>query len=419
MTLFHFSHSLALFALVFSASTLANTAQEKVTLITNYGAIVLELDREKAPRTVENFLQYVKDNHYDGTIFHRVIDGFMIQGGGFTADMTQKPTRGPIPLESRNGLTNSRGTIAMARTSNPNSTTAQFFVNVVDNNMLNAPNPDGYGYTVFGKVVKGIDIVDEIKAVPVGTHGGHQNVPLNPVIIHFAVLGEAKDAPPPPTRITEPKSKPPAEKNSENILRVASTGSGFSIKKNIVITNNHVIEGCAQVTVNGKPAQRLASDRRNDLAVLRVELSGEQISIRKSIPLIGETIIVAGYPLHGILSSLNITTGNISSMVGIRGDTTLFQMTAPIQPGNSGGPVFDTKGQLIGVVVSKLNSLNTLKASGELPQNINFAINSSTLKTFLSANQIDFSESESKSSMSTPAISSSARNSTHLIECLK
>ncbi|MFC7433165.1 peptidylprolyl isomerase [Hydrogenophaga bisanensis] len=175
-------------ALVLPAWAQAPADATRVRLNTSAGDIVLELDAAKAPKTVENFVQYVKDKHYDGTVFHRVIDGFMIQGGGFTADMTQKPTRAPVPLESRNGLTNGRGTIAMARTSNPNSATAQFFINVVDNAMLNAPNPDGYGYAVFGKVVTGMDVVDKIKAVPVGNKGGHQNVPNTPVTIIKATL---------------------------------------------------------------------------------------------------------------------------------------------------------------------------------------------------------------------------------------
>ena len=175
-------------ALALPAWAQAPADATRVRLNTSAGDIVLELDAAKAPKTVENFVQYVKDKHYDGTVFHRVIDGFMIQGGGCTADMTQKPTRAPIPLESRNGLTNGRGTIAMARTSNPNSATAQFFINVVDNAMLNAPNPDGYGYAVFGKVVTGMDVVDKIKAVPVGNKGGHQNVPNTPVTIIKATL---------------------------------------------------------------------------------------------------------------------------------------------------------------------------------------------------------------------------------------
>ncbi|WP_310567371.1 peptidylprolyl isomerase [Hydrogenophaga sp.] len=170
-----------------SAPVLAQSAP-KVRLNTSMGDIVLELYPDKAPKTVENFLQYVGDKHYDGTVFHRVMDGFMIQGGGFTADMQQKPTRTPVPLEATNGLKNDRGTIAMARTGNPNSATAQFFINVVNNAMLNAPNPDGYGYTVFGKVIQGMDTVDKIKGVATGNKGMHQNVPLNNVTILKATL---------------------------------------------------------------------------------------------------------------------------------------------------------------------------------------------------------------------------------------
>ncbi len=166
----------------------AQSANPKVRLNTSAGDIVLELYPDKAPRTVENFLQYVQDKHYEGTVFHRVIDGFMIQGGGFTADMTQKPTRGPIPLEAQNGLKNDRGTIAMARTPNPNSATAQFFINVANNDGLNAPRPDGHGYAVFGKVVEGMETVDTIRKVAVGNRGGHQNVPTTPVTINKVTL---------------------------------------------------------------------------------------------------------------------------------------------------------------------------------------------------------------------------------------
>ncbi|MBS3997322.1 MAG: peptidyl-prolyl cis-trans isomerase [Hydrogenophaga sp.] len=171
-----------------SAAAQDKASAQKVRLTTSMGDIVLELQPEKAPKTVENFLQYVRDKHYDGTIFHRVMDGFMIQGGGFTADFQQKPTRAPVPLEATNGLKNDRGTIAMARTANPNSATAQFFINVVDNAMLNAPNPDGHGYTVFGRVVQGMDAVDKIRTVPIGNKGPHQNVPTTPVTIIKATL---------------------------------------------------------------------------------------------------------------------------------------------------------------------------------------------------------------------------------------
>jgi peptidyl-prolyl cis-trans isomerase A (cyclophilin A) len=164
-------------------------AQQKVKLATSQGDIVVELDREKAPKTVDNFLQYVKAGHYDGTIFHRVIENFMIQGGGMKPDMIEKPTRAPIPLESRSGLSNVRGTLAMARTMDPNSATAQFFINVKDNAFLDQANArDGNGYAVFGKVVSGMDVVDKIKALPTGDKGGHQSVPTTPVIIKKASL---------------------------------------------------------------------------------------------------------------------------------------------------------------------------------------------------------------------------------------
>jgi peptidyl-prolyl cis-trans isomerase B (cyclophilin B) len=161
-----------------------------VKLHTNHGTITLELDAEKAPKTVENFLQYVRDGFFDGTIFHRVIDGFMIQGGGFEPGMTQKPTREAIENEAANGLKNEAYTVAMARTPNPNSATAQFFINVANNSFLNfsSPTPQGYGYAVFGKVVEGMDVVDKIKKVKTGNRAGHQDVPLEDVVIAKAEI---------------------------------------------------------------------------------------------------------------------------------------------------------------------------------------------------------------------------------------
>ncbi len=175
-------------SLLLPQASLAQTPAQKVRLTTSMGDIMVELNAAKAPKTVENFLQYVNDKHYDGTVFHRVISDFMIQGGGFTPDLQQKPTKAPIPLEAGNGLKNDRGTIAMARTNNPNSATSQFFINTVDNPNLNAPKPDGYGYAVFGKVVSGMDVVDKIRAVAVGDQGMHQNVPRTPITILKATL---------------------------------------------------------------------------------------------------------------------------------------------------------------------------------------------------------------------------------------
>ena len=171
---------------------LGNTAMSennpKVQFETTKGNIVLELDADKAPKTVENFLNYVNSGHYDGTIFHRVIPSFMIQGGGFDADMQQKSTNDPIPNEASNGLKNVKGSISMARTTAPHSATAQFFINVVDNAMLDftSESPNGWGYAVFGQVTEGLDVVMSIEEVATGNHGMHQNVPLEPVVIEKA-----------------------------------------------------------------------------------------------------------------------------------------------------------------------------------------------------------------------------------------
>jgi peptidyl-prolyl cis-trans isomerase A (cyclophilin A) len=166
------------------AATPGAAAPVRVAFETSEGRIVVEVLPDKAPKTVANFVQYVKDGFYDDTIFHRVIKGFMIQGGGFTAAMAQKPTRPPVPIESNNGLKNVRGSLAMARTMDPNSATAQFFINVVDNAFLDYPGQDGAGYTVFGRVVEGMDVVDKIRAVPTG--GG--DVPRTTVLIKSARL---------------------------------------------------------------------------------------------------------------------------------------------------------------------------------------------------------------------------------------
>lgn len=161
-----------------------------VLLKTSVGNIELELNQDKAPVSVDNFLQYVKSGQYNGTIFHRVIENFMIQGGGFDKNMNEKAVRAPIKNEASNGLHNDAYTIAMARTANPNSATAQFFINTKDNAFLNYPGQDGWGYAVFGKVVKGKDVVDKIKQVPTGNHGFYQNVPRTPVVIESATIVE-------------------------------------------------------------------------------------------------------------------------------------------------------------------------------------------------------------------------------------
>lgn len=174
-----------------SGESMVKSDMPRVRLMTNLGDIVIELDQAKAPNTVENFLTYVNDGFYNGTIFHRVIDGFMIQGGGFTQNFEKKPTRAPIENEANNGLKNERGTVAMARTNQPHSATAQFFINVVNNDFLNyrSQTPRGWGYAVFGKVVEGMEVVDAIRHTPTGPGGPfRKDVPQTPVIIESASI---------------------------------------------------------------------------------------------------------------------------------------------------------------------------------------------------------------------------------------
>jgi len=168
--------------------TVAGAANPVVEMRTSQGMITLELFADKAPKSVANFVEYVKSGHYDGTVFHRVIDGFMIQGGGFDSTMRQKPTRAPIENEARNGLRNETGTIAMARTADPHSASAQFFINLIDNRFLDYPSRDGWGYAVFGKVTQGFDVVQKIGRVKTGIKNGMQDVPEAPVTIESVRL---------------------------------------------------------------------------------------------------------------------------------------------------------------------------------------------------------------------------------------
>ncbi len=181
---------LALFSFFLLASVHAANPQLEVK--TSQGTLTIELYPEKAPKTVENFLQYAKDGFFNGTVFHRVIPGFMIQGGGMTPDLREKATRSPIPNEAKNGLRNEPGSLAMARTSDPHSASAQFFINLKDNGFLDYPSRDGWGYAVFGKVVQGFEIVEKIAKVPTGNAGPHRDVPTTPVVIESVKLLPAK-----------------------------------------------------------------------------------------------------------------------------------------------------------------------------------------------------------------------------------
>jgi peptidyl-prolyl cis-trans isomerase B (cyclophilin B) len=168
----------------------ADPEKTMIKLTTNHGDILIELDAGKAPITCDNFERYVRDGHFDGTLFHRVINGFMIQGGGMTADFVEKPCREPIRNEAKNGLKNRKGTIAMARTMEPHSASSQFFINVSDNDFLDYPGQDGWGYCVFGRITDGMDVVNTIKTVKTGSKRGHQDVPVEDVVIEKAEIVE-------------------------------------------------------------------------------------------------------------------------------------------------------------------------------------------------------------------------------------
>ena len=185
-------HRLLMLAFALLSSFTAFAANPQVEMKTSMGTVVIELYQDKAPKSVENFLQYARDDFFKDTAFHRVIPGFMIQGGGFTADMKQKETRAAIQNEAKNGLKNETGILAMARTGDPHSATAQFFINLKDNSFLDYPSRDGWGYAVFGKVVQGFDIVQKIATVPTSNAGPHQNVPTIPVLIESVKLLPAK-----------------------------------------------------------------------------------------------------------------------------------------------------------------------------------------------------------------------------------
>jgi TPR repeat protein len=198
-----------------------------------------------------------------------------------------------------------------------------------------------------------------------------------------------------------------------------ATGSGFRVARGAIVTNHHVVDGCSRLRVNGAAAQVRSSDARSDLALLTVTLPGPSASLRAQRPAVGEPVAVAGFPLRGLLSGFNMTTGNLSSLSGMGGDTSYLQITAPVQPGNSGGPMLDSAGNLMGVVVSKLDAIKLAKITGDIPQNVNFAVHANVLRTFLDANSVDYDSASSEKPLATTAIAEKARGFTVLVECWK
>lgn len=198
-----------------------------------------------------------------------------------------------------------------------------------------------------------------------------------------------------------------------------ATGSGFRVARGAIVTNHHVIDGCSRFRVNGVAAQVRGSDARSDLALLNATLTGPNTSLRAQRAAVGEPVAIAGYPLRGLLSGFNMTTGNLSSLSGMGGDTRLVQITAPVQPGNSGGPVLDSAGNLMGVVVSKLDAIKAAKLTGDIPQNVNFAINANVLRSFLDANSVEYDTASSEKALPPTVIADKAKSFTVLVECWK
>jgi len=212
---------------------------------------------------------------------------------------------------------------------------------------------------------------------------------------------------------------PAPDRNAPTSARADATGSGFRVARGAIVTNHHVIEGCKRLRVNGIAAQVRGSDERNDLALLNTNFPGENATLRAQRAAVGEPVAVAGFPLRGLLSGFNMTTGNLSSLSGIGGDTRLIQITAPVQPGNSGGPVLDSAGNLMGVVVSKLDAVKAIKITGDIPQNVNFAINANVLRSFLDANSVGYQTVNSDKAIASTAIAEKAKGFTVLVECWK
>ncbi len=231
----------------------------------------------------------------------------------------------------------------------------------------------------------------------------------------------AKSAPTPPTTSSAGAggSNPTPSRPSPATAQADSTGSGFRVARGAIVTNHHVIDGCSRLRVNGTAAQVRGSDARSDLALLGVDLPGPSASLRTQRAAVGEPVAVAGYPLHDLLSGFNMTTGTLSSLSGLGGDTRYLQITAPVQPGNSGGPMLDSAGNLMGVVVSRLDAIRLAKIAGDMAQNVNFAIHVNVLRAFLDANSVDYDSASSNKPLAPTAIAEKARGFTVLVECWK
>ena len=361
-----------------------NPEDENVTIKTSSGDIQIRLFSSEAPETVRNFLRYVHAGFYEDTIFHRVIKDFMIQGGGYTADMTNKQAGKPIKNESRNRLHNDRGTVAMARTSNPDSATSQFFINHGNNFRLDWA-PGSPGYTVFGEVISGMDVVDAIALTKTKSKDGFEDVPIKPIVIKEIIHTPTE------SQFTQPIIRNADDSN----LIPASSGSGFFVStQGHVITNHHVVAGCQTVEAvrSGKKyeAHVVAKDNINDLAIIKIDKEIDNpLSVSQMNPELLQDIYVAGYPFGKALGdSIKVTKGIVSSLSGLNNNYSNIQIDAAIQPGNSGGPILDANGNVVGVAVAKLDLKGVVEQYGVVPENTNFGIKSTAVRNLAEANGV-------------------------------
>jgi peptidylprolyl isomerase len=397
-----------------AAAQPSSEAANVVYLDTKYGRTVIRLRPDLAPRHVTRIKTLVGSGFYDGIVFHRVIAGFMAQ----TGDPTGTGTGGSrLPnLEAEFSSTNfRRGIVGMARGQPLNSANSQFFITTGDAPFLNG------NYTVIGEVTSGMQFIDMLKK----GEGGNGLV-FNPDRIVRMQLGLPAPASPrianPAPSTSAPGNLSPPRANDPNPPRTTarlSIGSGFRISIGQFVTNEHVINKCVTLKINGKSGGRLiAADPVRDLALISIDNdTGEIARIRTTRIQLNESVTAAGFPLQSAFSGIAITNGTISRLSGLRGDTGEVQISAPVQPGNSGGPLLDAAGIVIGVVASKLDALKVVGATGDIPQNVNFAINASVLKSFLDSKSINYLETGANPELSGVQIAARASAFTVLIEC--
>jgi peptidylprolyl isomerase len=408
-------------ALIFSGEPFAGVAAQQTNsssnilhLETRYGRTIIRLRPDLAPRHVAQIRTLVNSGFYDGIVFHRVIAGFMAQ----TGDPTGTGTGGSrLPdLEPEFSSTSfRRGTVAMARAQRLNSANSQFFITTADAPFLNR------NYTVIGQVTSGMQFIDMLKKGegPVGMVSNPDKI----VRLSFAApeVAPPKTVNPAPGPSASVKPLPPRTNapTPPAVEAKFSFGSGFRISTGQFVTNQHVINKCVNLKINGKSGGRVtAADPVRDLALVSVDGDGGDIArIRSTRIQLNESVTAAGFPLQSVFSGIAITNGTISRLSGLRGDTGEVQISAPVQPGNSGGPLLDAAGNVIGVVSSKLDALKVVGATGDIPQNVNFAINASALRSFLDSKGARYSEAGDSPDLSGIQIASRASGFTVVMEC--